>query len=192
MPVAAIRDIATGSSPRQPRCTLEALYRDQWDFVVRVARRLGGRNFPAEDAAQEVFLVVERRLATYEPRARVTSWLYAITLNVVRGTRRRMQLESEYRADEEEGLEVPLVAPDPVEVFEAADALESIVNGMAPRKREVFLLAEFDELPCADIARIVGVKEATVWSRLHYARRELAAQIERWRATERISVEPRR
>jgi RNA polymerase sigma-70 factor, ECF subfamily len=184
MPVLARSFAFEAPSPAMP-CTLEELYRDHFDFVVRVARRLGGRRLSPEDVAQEVFLIVGRRLATYEPRAQVTTWLYGITLNVVRVMLRRSNLESLYRADESEGLKVPLVARDPIEVREASDLLEAILSSMSPAKRSVFLLGELDELPCAEIARRVGAKEATVWSRLHYARREFAAKLLRRRLRER-------
>ena len=157
------------------------MYRDHFDFVVRVARRLGGRRLSPEDVAQEVFLVVRRRLPTFEPRAQVTTWLYGITFNVVRVMQRRCKLESLYRADESEGLKVPLVARDPIEVREASELLGNILSSMSPAKRNVFLLGELEELSCAEIARRVGAKEATVWSRLHYARREFADKLLRRR-----------
>ncbi len=179
MPVPARREVAAVESPAPQRWTLAELYRDHFDFVVRVARRLGGRRLSAEDVAQEVFLVVQRRLVTFEPRAHVTTWLYAITFNVVRAMHRRWRLEWAYRADESEGLSVPAAARDPIELAEALQALHEILAAMSPLTREAFVLGELDELPCSEIARIVGAKEATVWSRLHYARREIAEAIER-------------
>jgi RNA polymerase sigma-70 factor (ECF subfamily) len=166
-------------APVPARPTLAELYRDHFDFVYRVARRLAGRALAAEDVAQEVFLVVARRLDSFEPYAQVTTWLYGITFNVVRALRRRLLLELSYRADEADGLDVPIVSVDVLELREAWNELEAILQTMAPRKRDVFVLAELEELSCAEIAEIVGAKEATVWSRLHYARRELAEKLEK-------------
>ncbi len=186
MPVPARREIVAPAGPPPARVPLAELYREHFDYVVRVARRLGGRRLSAEDVAQEVFLVVQRRLATFEPRANVTTWLYAITLNVVRAMHRRWRLEWAHRADESEGIDVPLDARDPVELAEALTTLQEILDGMSAPKREAFVLGELDELPCVEIARIVGAKEATIWSRLHYARRELAAALESRRRDERL------
>ena len=161
--------------------TLDALYRDHFDFVCRVARRLAGRSLLPEDVAQEVFVIVARRLDSFRPLAQVTTWLYAITFNVVRAMRRRLLLELSYRADEAEGLDVPATSYDAVELREAWQTMDEILASMTPRKREVFIIGELEELPCAEIARIVGAKEATVWSRLHYARREFAEKLERRR-----------
>lgn len=171
--------------------TLDALYRDHFDFVCGAARRLAGRALVPEDVAQEVFLVVARRLDSFEPRALVTTWLYAITFNVVRAMRRRLRVELSHRADEAEGLEVPLESHDAVEVREALEIMNEILSSMSPRKRDVFISGELDELSCAEIARIVGTKEATVWSRLHYARREFAEKLEERRRPERAIAEAR-
>lgn len=136
MPVLAGRERAANRTASAP-LLLADVYRDHFDYVVRVARRIGGRALAAEDVAQEVFLVVGRCLDRYEPRAQLTTWLYRITFNVVRSMRRRLLLEWSYRADEAEGLEVPAPAHDPVELREAVTALDDILGSMSARKREV-------------------------------------------------------
>src|SRR5438045_9516522 len=75
-----------------PPLMLEAVYRDHFEFVYRKAARLGGPGFDAEDASQEVFLIVARKLHTYDGTSLVTTWLYGITFNVVRALRRRLRL----------------------------------------------------------------------------------------------------
>jgi RNA polymerase sigma-70 factor (ECF subfamily) len=157
--------------------TLEQLYRDHFDFVYRIARHLGGDALHPEEIAQDVFLVVSRKLATYEPTARVTTWLYGITLNVVRSRRRRARLEALYRSDETSGHAVALRVVDSAEVASAWRIASSILLRLAPKKRDVFVLAELEGLSCAEIAEIVGAKEETVWSRLYYARKEFETQL---------------
>jgi RNA polymerase sigma-70 factor (ECF subfamily) len=158
--------------------TLESLYRDHFDFVYRVAHGLGARDVDPEDVAQEVFIVAARRLHTFDAAAaQVTSWLYGITFNVVRSMRRRRWLELLYRADESDGLEVPIRSVERMDVLDAWRIAKEILEGIAAKKRDVFVLAELEALSCAEIAVIVGAKEETVWSRLHYARREFAARL---------------
>jgi RNA polymerase sigma-70 factor, ECF subfamily len=165
------------SAPDDGPPTLESVYRRHFDFVYRVARRLGGWRLDAEDVTQQVFLVVERRLSSFDASAQLTTWLYGITLNVVRAMRRRLRLELLYRADEAEAAHVPVVSLDRAELDSAARIAESILQSMAAKKRDVFVLAEFEGLSCAEIAAIVRAREQTVWSRLHYARREFAARL---------------
>ncbi|MDB4966478.1 MAG: polymerase sigma factor RpoE [Myxococcales bacterium] len=158
--------------------TLESLYRDHFDFVYRVAHGLGARDVDPEDVAQEVFIIAARRLHTFDAAtAQVTSWLYGITFNVVRSMRRRRWLELLYRADESAGLEVPIQSVERMDVLDAWRLANEILGAMAPKRRDVFVLAELEGLGCAEIAAIVGAKVETVWSRLHYARREFAARL---------------
>lgn len=158
--------------------TLEMLYREHFDFVYRIARRLGGDELHSEEIAQDVFLVVARKLDTFKPiSARATTWLYGITLNVVRLRRRRARLEALFRADAHEAEHVSAPTRDGAEVAEAWAIADRILRTMTTKKREVFVLSEFEGLSCADVAAIVGAKEETVWSRLHYARKEFEAKL---------------
>lgn len=154
----------------------DSLYRDHFEFVYRVARRLGGPGFDAEDAAQEVFVVVSNKLDRFDGSARITTWLFAITLNVVRSQRRRQRLR---RLFERRRVEEPpiLESVDRAEVRDARRILDEVLEKLAPKKREVFVLAELEELSCEEIAAIVGAKTETVWSRLHYARAEFAERL---------------
>jgi RNA polymerase sigma-70 factor (ECF subfamily) len=157
---------------------LAEIYRDHFDFVYRVAKRLGGNKLDAEDVAQEVFVVVSRRLDSYDAAAaQVTSWLYGITFNVVRALRRRLRVELSHRADEADGRDVPVVSLETAELQEAWRVARDVLATMAPKKRDVFVLAEFEGLTCGEIGRIVGAPEETIWSRLHYARRDFARKL---------------
>src|SRR5258706_9977409 len=161
---------------RAPVLTLDGVYREQFDFVFRMAARLGGPAIDAEDASQEVFLVVARKLHTYDGTSLVTTWLYGITLNVVRSLRRRLRLRRFFERDDVTH-DVPIESVDRAEVREAHRIAYQILDKLAPKKREVFILAEFEGLSCEEIARTVGSKTETVWSRLHYARREFAKRL---------------
>jgi RNA polymerase sigma-70 factor (ECF subfamily) len=163
---------------------LEAVYREHFDFVYRMAVRLGGPSVDAEDAAQEVFLVVARKLHTFDGTSLVTTWLYGITLNVVRSLRRRVRLRRFFERDEPKA-DVPLQSVDRAEVMEAQRIAYEILDKMAPKKREAFVLAEFEGLSCEEIGRMVGTRTETVWSRLHYARQEFEQRLAARRARER-------
>jgi RNA polymerase sigma-70 factor (ECF subfamily) len=170
--------LGSGSLP----LVLEEVYRDHFDFVYRCAARMGGPGFDAEDAAQEVFLVVARRLDTFDGTSRVSTWLYGITLNVVRAQRRRIAFRRLWeRSDAERArLEAPvLVSVDRAELREAHRITYEILDKMSAKKREVFILAELEDLSCEEIAAIVGTKTETVWSRLHYARNEFSSRVDK-------------
>lgn len=156
--------------------TLEALYREHFDFVYRKARSLGGPGFDAEDAAQEVFLVVSRRLSTFDGSSRLTTWLYGITLNVVRAARRRARVRRLFEVrhpEEERGAD----GLDRVEVEQARRIAYAILDKLSAEHRETFILAELEGLSGQEIAALTGCKVETVWSRLHYARKEFARRL---------------
>jgi RNA polymerase sigma-70 factor (ECF subfamily) len=159
--------------------SLEDVYREHFDFVFRMAARLGGPGLDAEDAAQEVFLIVARKLDTYDGSSLVSTWLYGITLNVVRALRRRFRLRRLFERENEHEADVPIQSVDRAEVREAHRIAYSILDKLAPKKREAFILAEFEGLSCDEIALMTGTREQTVWSRLHYARKEFAERLEK-------------
>ncbi len=176
--VARMARTQKSAAPAPPPLTLEAVYRDHFDFVYRKAARLGGPGFDAEDATQEVFLVVGRKLHTFDGSSLITTWLYGITFNVVRSTRRRMRLRRLFERAIEEGPEAPVRSLDRVELLQAHKIAYEILDKLAPKKREAFVLAEFEGLSCEEIGALVGTKTETVWSRLHYARQEFSRRLE--------------
>jgi RNA polymerase sigma-70 factor (ECF subfamily) len=157
--------------------TLEDVYRDHFDFVFRQASRLGGPGIDAEDAAQEVFMVVARKLETFDSTSLITTWLYGITLNVVRSLRRRARIRRLFELGEEKS-DVPVRSVDRAEVLDAHRIAYAILDKLAPKKREAFILAEFEGLSCEEIAALTGSRTETIWSRLHYARKEFAERLE--------------
>ncbi len=146
-----------------PALTLEGVYREHFDFVYRMAARLGGPTLDAEDASQEVFLIVARKLDTFDGTSLVTTWLYGITLNVVRSMRRRARLRRFFERDDEPRADVAIQSVDRAEVMEAHRIAYAILDKLAPKKREAFILAEFEGLSCEEIAKVVGTKTETVW-----------------------------
>src|SRR5437879_2718197 len=84
--------VARAADDRQDpaaRPTLAALYREHAPTVARWAARLGGPWVEVEDVLQEVFVVAHRQLPSFRGDSRVSTWLFAITRNVVRQKRER-------------------------------------------------------------------------------------------------------
>src|SRR5512138_2606481 len=68
--------------------TFEEVYRTHFAFVWRSLRRLGIREEDAADAAQEVFIVVHRKLPEFAGRSKLTTWLYGVCFRVASERRR--------------------------------------------------------------------------------------------------------
>lgn len=150
--------------------TVAELYDRHAAMVFRALRALGVADASLDDAVQDVFLVVHRRLGEFEGRAALTTWLYGIARRVASDYRRRRPLGT--GPIEALGL-LADVGPGPdqqVARREAARAVLEILDDMDADKREVFALMEVEQLSAPQVAELLGVPLNTVYSRLRLAR----------------------
>jgi RNA polymerase sigma-70 factor, ECF subfamily len=164
---------------------LDEVYAHHAGFVYRVVRRLGVPPSAVEDVMQEVFLVVHRRLPTYDGRAAMTTWLYHLARGVVSNHRRQHEREARRLASVE-----PLrPGPDPERATEqqrAAAFVRAFLEGLDPDQRRVFELADLEGLTMPEVAEIEGINLNTAYSRLRLARRKFQRAVD-----ERDAVSPR-
>jgi RNA polymerase sigma-70 factor, ECF subfamily len=139
------------------------------DFVWRVLKRLGTPSADLEDALQEVFLVVARKLPEYQERGEMRAWLFAIARQVqqhaLRGRLRRARRERE-PLPTSEGID-PHIA---LERSEASRFIELFLEELDEAQATVFFLAEVEGMTAPEIAASVGATLNTVYSRLRLAR----------------------
>jgi len=150
------------------------IHETYFTFVYRIAKRLGTPSAELEDVCQDVFIVAFRKLASFK-QGRLTTWLYRITANIVSDRHQRRRVRRALQALFVRGDEPasPSRTPDrEVESREAEMLVAQILERMAPKKREVFVLYEIEGLSGERIAELVGCKLETVWTRLHYARKD--------------------
>lgn len=140
-------------------------------MVWRTMRRLGRREADAEDLAQEVFLIVFRKLPAFEGRSKLSTWIYGICVKVAADHGRRAHVRREVPAAElpEPGGAAP--QEDAVARRQALARLDDLLALLDDDKRAVFVLYEIEELPMADVAAAVGAPLQTAYSRLHAARK---------------------
>jgi RNA polymerase sigma-70 factor (ECF subfamily) len=171
-----------------PRPTFAKLYDSQFAFVWRSAHRLGTPQANIDDVVQEIFLVAHRKLAQFEGRSSIKTWLFGIVLNVVRGHRRALCAKHPHAlwptagADPEALTDTAAGPHELATQAEAARLVERLLDTLDDDKREVFVLAELEQMSAPEIARAVAVPLNTVYSRLRMARREFAAAAARHRA----------
>jgi RNA polymerase sigma-70 factor (ECF subfamily) len=146
--------------------SFDEVYARHVAFVWRVVRTLGVAEASLEDAVQDVFVVVHRRLAEFEGRAALTTWLFAIARRVALAYRRRTG-RTEVLDDEPTGAADTFAD---VTRVEAARIVASILDGMLEDQRIVFALVELEQLAVPEVARILDLKLNTAYSRLRLAR----------------------
>jgi RNA polymerase sigma-70 factor, ECF subfamily len=152
------------------------------DFVFRSLQRLGVRSADLDDVFQEVFIVVHKRLHTFDGSSKLTTWLYGVCVRVAAAQRRRAWLRRETPTEDlpDEGEAPSSDRPDALLAARQARAtLDLVLDSMDLEKRAVFVMFEIDELSCEAIATILGVPVGTVWSRLSAARQQFEAKLAR-------------
>jgi RNA polymerase sigma-70 factor (ECF subfamily) len=172
----------------QPR--FEEVYVEHFPFAWRSVRRLGVDPSAVDDAVQEIFLVVHRRLAEFEARASMKTWLFGIVLRVVRQHRRTLRRKpaqlggaAAMDPDVDQVRDAAERGPhERVAEREAVRTLHAILDELDDDKREVFVLAELEQMTVPEIAEAVETNVNTVYSRLRAARRDFDQAVARHRA----------
>lgn len=167
-PVSAVRS----------RPTFQEVYDQHFRFVWRVLRTFDLPASTVDDAAQEVFVVVHRRLGEFEGRSDIRTWLFRVAKWVVTRERRRVRSKPVHELIDEA---IPDGAHDPFEVTarsEAVRTLERILERMDPEKRMAFLLMDVEEMKANEVAELLEINANTVYSRLRLAREQFNRLLE--------------
>jgi RNA polymerase sigma-70 factor (ECF subfamily) len=138
--------------------TFAEFYNKHLAFVFRNAVRLLGPDYGVEDVVQEVFIVAARRRGQSR-------------------TGTRQSVDWEHMVDPEEA--------DSVERAQLLRTVHELLEKLDPDKREVFILAELEQMTETEIAQALGIPPTTVHGRLRDARRDFEAQARRHRARDR-------
>jgi len=159
------------------------VYRAEFGFVWRSAKRLGLRDAGLDDAVQEVFLVVHRRLAEFEGRSSLRTWLFGITLRVVRDHRRSARRRDPGPPVDPDTLRATGGGPaESAEKAEAVRLLHALLDELDDERREVFVMAELEQMPMPEIAEALAINVNTAYARLRIARQEFEQALGRHRA----------
>jgi RNA polymerase sigma-70 factor (ECF subfamily) len=170
---------------------LTTIYREHGQFIWLSLQRFGVRVADLDDLAQDVFMVVHRKLSHLDPRGPITPWLFGICMRIAANYRRRRRWKVEVSSsgrDHNRAAELPL-ADDLIIKAEDRELAERALATLDVGKRAIFVMFEIEELPCAEIAWLMNVPVGTVYSRLHAARRQLNKALARSSRSKRSSIE---
>jgi RNA polymerase sigma-70 factor, ECF subfamily len=150
----------------------ERLYEGYFHHVTRWVRAFGCPPADIDDVAQETFLVARRRLVDFDGR-NPAGWLYRIAQHVTRAQRRRGGLRRTRFGETSDRVadsgQSPIAA---LEQREARRLMQRILAQLTERRRTTFFLFEIEGYTGEEIAELEGVSVNTVYTRLHYARRD--------------------
>ena len=158
--------------------TLAQIYEAHFDFVWRNARRLGVPEASADDVTQDVFLVVQRRIADFDGRAPIHAWIFGILVRVVRDHRRSFRRKGVHNVplDHESVQRLGALAPglSPIELVEHAERVrlfEKLLAELDEDKRALLILSELEQWTLREIAELFGSNTNTIYSRVRAAKR---------------------
>ncbi len=172
-----------------PREQLELadVYREHFSFVWRFLRSRGASPDQADDLTQETFVIVERKLPTFEGRSSLRTWVAGIAFNVARQQSRRESRELPTAPLDSvfDGASQETSPGDAVQLNEEAQFIQSVLDRMSLAQREAFVLIDIEGLSSVEAAELLGVNEYTARSRLRAARLLLNGAIEDRQRAER-------
>lgn len=161
--------------------------------VFALVFRMIGRRDEAEDLAQEVFVQVFKAIDQFRGDSKLSTWIYRIAVNLCKN---RSKYLSRRHAGEQDDLDAmvdraPLQAAKGVSVGDVSRP-DELVEGMQlevivkraiesidPEFREVLILRDVEDMSYDEIAEVTGLADGTVKSRIHRARAQLRALVEK-------------
>jgi RNA polymerase sigma-70 factor (ECF subfamily) len=189
---------------RRDTDALEPLMKRHAARVYRVALGITRSDADAEEVVQDVFLSLFRKIATFEERATLATWLYRVATNAALVRRRSRRLELEVSLEDQ----LPTFKEDGHRTGErsflladwSASAEEGLVSGethamvrraidpLPPHYRAVVVLRDIEELSNEEAAEVLGEPVSAIKSRLHRARMALREQLTRLMTTDKGEV----
>jgi RNA polymerase sigma-70 factor (ECF subfamily) len=165
---------------RADEARFRAIRDGYFEFVWRSVRRLGVPEADVDDAVQQVFIVVARRLGAIQPGSE-RAFLFATALRVASHARRTAQRRGEVQELPELGDGAPS-AEELMDRQRARELLDRVLAALPIDVRAVFILFELEEMTQAEIAGLLDLPQGTVASRLRRAREEFQAEVARMKA----------
>lgn len=169
-----VRTIRDGDSD-----AFEQLVRRKTSKVYSLCCRIIGNTEDAKDIAQLVFIKLWENLGKYDPAYAFDTWLYRMVTNVaIDFIRNRQSRENAVNStlrlvrtstDAEQGVVV--------QRKEIENVFQAVSSVLSPKQKAIFVMREMDDLPSAEIARILGCRESTVRNHLFNARKLMQQQL---------------
>lgn len=159
------------------RAAMRSLFAQHNVRVFRFLIRRLRNEALAEEVTNEVFLDVWRQAGRYEGRSSVSTWMLAIAHNKAVSLLRK---RSEVTLDEEIAERLPDSGDDPEQHAQKqskAAVMRQMLELLSDEHREVIDLVYYHEKSVREVAEITGVPEATVKTRMHYARKLLGEKL---------------
>jgi len=155
----------------------EAIYSEHFAFVWRCLRGLGVPAASLDDAAQDVFVIVHRRLSEFRGESTLRTWLYGIVRNVASNARRAQRRKGELAELPSDAVATSGDPHERAQDEQAARFVQGFLETVGEKKRELFVLAVLEQMSVPEVAEALGVPLNTAYTRLRAVRQEFQAAL---------------
>ncbi|MGH9487258.1 MAG: RNA polymerase sigma factor [Terriglobales bacterium] len=148
---------------------LAELFERHQTALLNFFLRLGAKRAGAEDLVQDVFVRILKYRATYRPGSKFTTWMYSIARNARLNYLHQRRGETEW-----DDAYAPVALPgDAAQADQEQQILQRALARLPEEKREILVLARYQEMNYSDIGALLRCETGTVKVRVHRALREL-------------------
>lgn len=158
----------SGVTVRPP--SFDVVYEAHAGFVWRVLRGMGVSDAAIEDAVQDVFVVVHRRLAEFDGLGSLKTWLFQIAYRTACAYRRKLRRTGDHEPFEDRVESRGRTPAEEVERREMLSLVTHLLDGLDDDQRAVLVLADIEEMTAPEIAVVTSTPLNTVYTRLRRAR----------------------
>ncbi len=146
------------------------------------ARRMVGNHFDADEITQQVIIVLYNKLKTFRFDSSLKTWIYKITLTRSLNLIKSKKIKSFFSLDDNHSLDVKVDNDiiGNVEDKEKLDKLNSVLNTLPDKQREVFIFRHFDELTYEEISEITGKSIGGLKANYFYAIKKIFEKFENY------------
>lgn len=155
--------------------------------IYYIAYDITGDHDDAEDVSQEVFIKVIRSLKTFRRNAKISSWLYQISVNASIDLLRKKSSKSEKLMDDIERADIQESLPGSASLAQNPERraedliiqnhISEALQKVSPKERSVFVMRHYNELKIREIAEILNVSPGTVKALFYRATRKLRKEL---------------
>jgi len=177
--VPPLAQVQPSMAPPERIPDFEQVFRLHVGQVCRALRTMGVPPRQVDDAAQEVFLIVHDKLAEFEGRSKLSTWIYAITFRVGANYRAKARRQPRLASLEETHLTASGSPEQALSGKEAARFVEHFCSQLDDGMRDVFVLCLLEGQPSVEVGALLGLNVNTVYSRVRMLREGLRAALER-------------
>jgi RNA polymerase sigma-70 factor (ECF subfamily) len=170
----------------------EDLMRRHERRVFRLLLRMLGSREEAEDVTQEAFLSLHRHGQRFRREARFSTFVYRVAANAALNRRRTLGRSrnrvTEFKVSQDAGFDLPTAPRDPEDAAAGSEAqlrVQEALLDLAPDLRAAVVLYDIEGQSYPEVARVLGIPEGTVKSRVHRARCALRESLRRY-----VSAQP--